>query len=662
MISTIMLYLYKELLTGEKECSVINLRKPASLLITAALILNLAACGTNETEPYVPAASETAAQTVAETEPLPSETEDPGQDVVEEILSNMSVRDKICQMMIVSYRADELCDEVQSYLTEYPFGGFILFSENIVNAEQTVELVSDIQTSNQEGGGLPMIIGTDQEGGGVNRIAFGTAGVSNMSLAATGNPDYARQMYSIYGEELRLLGINTDFAPVLDINNNPANPVIGNRAFSDVPDVVSMFGISSVQGLSEAGIIATLKHFPGHGNTDVDSHLGFPLINCTLEELNSFELVPFQAAIDAGARMIMTAHIQYPQIETATYTSISTGEEIYLPATMSRVIMNDILRDEMGFEGVIVSDALDMDAIDENFAVEDILALTVNAGVDMLMLPSAYTPEQFADVISWVDIAVDLAQDGTINMECVDDAVMRILRLKYDYGILDLHDFEVTDEWLNAVYSGVGNEENRQAAYGIAYDALTLLKNENGAFPLSVGDGESVLIIFAETCASRAGAGELVSRMHPELQIESMVCSGYNDGECIDEALNADHVILVYRTYNGSCLDPSEANGVSSASFDRIIDAVHEAGRTVILVSCALPYDAARFLSSDAVILCYGSSPVSLDTYCANLPAALCACFGDGTISGRLPVDIPALDENYAFTSEILYPRENLED
>ncbi len=162
----------------------------------------------------------------------------------------------------------------------------------------------------------------DQEGGNVARIGFGTSGIGNMALAATGDPSNAKEMAELYGKEMGLLGINTDFAPVVDVNNNPNNPIIGIRSFSDSPKMVAEYGISYIEGLHETGTIATLKHFPGHGNTDTDSHTGFPLIDSTYEELKEFELIPFQKTIDAGADMVMTAHIQYPQIEKETYTSI----------------------------------------------------------------------------------------------------------------------------------------------------------------------------------------------------------------------------------------------------------------------------------------------------------------------------------------------------
>ena len=243
----------------------------------------------------------------------------------------MTIEDKIEQMMFVSYRTwkvvpeeeetspetpaeqaedDEppvnvtsLNDEMRASLKNHSYGGVLLFGENFKDAEQTVKLISDIQQTNQEGGGLPLLVAADQEGGRVARIGYGTTGAGNMALGATNNAENAKTMSSIYGGELKLLGLNTDFAPVLDVNNNPNNPVIGVRSFSD-----------------------------------------------------------------------------YPEIETETYKSISTGEQVHLPATMSKRILTDILRDDMGFKGVLVSDALEMAAIADNFNMEDFLCLSINAG------------------------------------------------------------------------------------------------------------------------------------------------------------------------------------------------------------------------------------------------------------------------------------------
>ena len=616
---------------------------------------------------------------------------------IEAILSRMTLEEKVGQMMLASFRvwkevppegsegnttvenADqenpavnitELNDEIRACLSDYHFGGTVLFAENCQDAEQTLRLVAELQAANQAGGGLPLLVSVDQEGGTVARLGFGTTGPGSMALAATGDPENAAKMAAIYGEELSLLGIHADYAPVMDVNNNPNNPVIGVRSFSDDPAVAAEYGVAFLEGLHRAGAIATLKHFPGHGNTDTDSHTGFPRIDSTYEELKSLELIPFQAAVDAGVDMVMTAHIQYPQIETETYTSISTGEEVFLPATMSGVILTDILRGDMGFEGVIVSDALDMAAISENFSDEDIIRLTINAGVDMLILPLIKDTNLFQKNKDMVDLAVQMAESGEISMERIDDSVRRILTLKKKYGLLDQTDFDVTDAQAAAAVSGVGSEAHRQTAWEIVRKALTLVKNENDAFPITMQSGEEALILFADSCASRAGTGALVQQMLAEqgalpenAEITVMTNTRENGDECVQAAEQADHVILVNRVYNAACVDPNTDDGFSTAVFDRIIEARHALGKPVIVVSCQLPYDAARFPEADAMLLTYGSSVMRAlppetgagSAYAPNLPAALCACFGMGEADGKLPVDLPAVSEDYKMTRETVY-------
>ena len=611
---------------------------------------------------------------------------------IESILSGMTLEQKVGQMMIVSFRTwkemplagsdkndtvenaeeeipavnvTELNDEIRACLHDYHFGGTLVFSENCRDAEQTLRLISELQAENQVGGGLPLLVAVDQEGGAVARLGFGTTGTGNMSLVATGDPENARTIAAIYGEELSLLGINADFAPVMDVNNNPNNPVIGVRSFSDSPEVVSEFGVAYMEGLHSRNTIATLKHFPGHGNTDTDSHTGLPCIESSYDELKAVELVPFQAAIDAGADAVMTAHIQYPAIETGTYTSVSTGEEIHLPATMSKVILTDILRGDMGFGGVIISDALDMAAINDNFTDEDVLRMTINAGVDMLILPVVSDTDLFQRNKDMVNTAIEMVRSGEIDEARVDEAVRRILALKKKYGLLAQKDFSVSDGQVEAAVNGCGSAEHRQAAWDIALKGNTLVKNENGAFPIQMNEGDTALILFSDSCASRAGSGELARQMLGDVsdQITVMVNDSENGDECVEAAASADHVILVSRAYNAACLDPNTDDGFSTAVFDRIIAARHEAKRPVIVVSCQLPCEAARFTGADAVLLTYGSTVMRAippeagegSAYAPNLPAALCACFGLVGADGRLPVNITSLNEDYSISSEILY-------
>ena len=614
-------------------------------------------------------------------------------DRIDEIVNNMTLEEKVGQMMLPSFRKwqdlrteeakaliasgkwpektniTELNDEIRQCIERNHFGGIILFEENLQDAEQTYRLIKDLQRTNQKESSIPLFIATDQEGGYISRLGFGTTGVGNMALAATGDVNAAKQMALVHGKELNVLGINLDFAPVMDMNTNPSNPVIGVRSFSDDPDIASRFGVAFMEGLSETNTVSTMKHFPGHGDTDTDSHTGFPLIEKTYDELKKSELLPFQTAIDNGAEMIMTAHIQYPQIENKTYVSTSTGEEVYIPATMSKTILTDILKGDMGFEGVVVTDALDMAAIANNFEFEDVLCMTINAGADMLILPGVNNSNEFEQTDSAVELTVKLVNEGKISEDRINDAVTRILKLKEKHGIYNpdvSRIFPEDDiELRNAVFS-TGSEEYRNQAWEIAEKTLTLVKNENNAYPLSNPEGDT-LILFADSCASRVGYGELVKQELARENITVMVNTKENKAECMKASEMAENVILISRAYNSACLDPKTNDGFSTEIFDEIIESRHKNNKTVIVISCQLPYDAARFPDADAMVLTYCSSSLREipeehgegSAYSPNLAVAIKACFEGPELKGKLPVNIPKLDENYQITDEILYKREN---
>ncbi len=623
-----------------------------------------------------------------------------GKDRISSIIEDMTLEEKVGQLMIPYFRVwkeaqenkdaklsvenpdmeeekvniTELNDELRKCIRDHHYGGIILFAENIYDTEQTMKLISDMQASNREGNGLPLLIAADQEGGNVARIGFGTTGISNMALAATGNKENVRKMAEVFGEELRCLGINTDFAPVLDVNNNPVNPVIGIRSFSDSPQRVAEYGLSFIQGLKEQGVISTLKHFPGHGDTNTDSHTGFPCIDKSYEELKEFELIPFKEAIDNGVDMIMTAHIQYPQIEKEKYISTSTGEEVFLPATMSHAILTDILRDDIGFEGVVVTDALDMAAITDNFEYEDVLMKAINAGADMLIVPTEFENGVLLPSIDSVDITVRLVKEGKIHVSRIDEALHRILSLKEKYGLLEEQDFSVSEDDIKEACLTVGSSEHRELAVKLSREALTLLKNED-AFPIKRKAGDETLLLFSDTCASRAGTGELVKKILKDKGIISedkeltvMVNNADNEDECIEAAKKANHIILVYRTYNEACLDPASDTGFSSGVFDKVTEAAHGQDKKVILISCQLPYDAARFMDADGIILSYCSSPMKEipnesgpgSAFAPNLMEAILSCFDESLLDlkGKLPVNIPALDADHHITEKILYSRE----
>ena len=603
---------------------------------------------------------------------------------VEVIMENMSLRDKLAQMMFFSVRqwkesADPesaarpvtaVSDRLRTFVRDHRFGGVILFAENCQDVEQTLKFVTDMQACAVEGGGLPMLIGIDQEGGVVTRLGFGTSGVGNMALAAAGSPETVREMARIHGEELACLGIHVDFAPVLDVNDNPSNPVIGVRSFGDDAHEVARLGCAYMEGLHDAGVMATVKHFPGHGNTDVDSHTGLPQVSRTLEELRGRELVPFQAAIDTGAEMVMTAHIQFPLVETETRISLKDGKEIFVPATMSRTILTDLLREEMGFDGIIVSDALDMSAIQDNYSMDDVLAMTINSGVNMLILPLVYESGMLDRLEAMLERAEELVESGRIDPARVEDSVRRILMLKQKRGLLEGIGTYAAGEPVTADAAGQMIAQHRETAWQIAYRALTLLKNEHEAFPIQMKAGEKALVLF--TAESRAGSAAMaLQRLQADqclpqgAGLDSMVIEPGTAEACIRAAAKADHVLVVSRAWGPACLNPETGDGYPVGVVNRIIAQQHEKGKTVVLISAQLPYDAACYPEADAIVLAYASSVMRSalpetgagSAFVPNLPAAICATFGDGTPSGTLPVDIPALDESFRPTDRVLYPR-----
>ena len=591
----------------------------------------------------------------------------------EQILNGMTLEEKVEQMCIPAFRrvgsanpllgntepVTEVTEELSAYLENHRFGGILLFAENCETPEKTAELIRSLQDINAAHGGIPLLIGADQEGGTVVRLDFGTAGIGNMALSATGDPAYARRMGEIIGEEMRSLGFNLDFAPSVDINNNPMNPIIGLRSFSDDPYVTAAFGTAFLSGLSEAGMIGTLKHFPGHGNTDTDSHSDLPCVDLSYEELECCELIPFMEGIRGGAEVIMTSHIQFPQIETGTYSSILNGETVYLPATMSRTILTDILRDKCGFDGVIVSDSLEMSALTDHFSTEDILRMTINAGVDLLLLPPVYNDRGYEIINGMVGTILGLVGRGGIEESRIDEAVLRILTLKERHGLLEPRE---TAPALPAQYPAHAEE-----VFDMAGKAITLLKNENGAYPISCQAGERVLVISG--WPSRAGAGDAAAeRLHAmgqlqDVEIITMVISQEEDDSVIEMAENADHVIVLSFMSAPEEMDPYSMEGLQCDVIDRVIDAVHYAGHSVTLISGYLPYDASRYPSADAILLTYGSTRMTdadhvLPGSMPNLIAGICAALGLGNAEGSLPLDLPEIDARYRFTSETEWERQ----
>ena len=427
---------------------------------------------------------------------------------VDSLLSNMSLRQKITQMMMVDFRqwktADEeaksdftkMNSEVQKIVEDYDFGSVIFFANNIKETKQSFNLTMDLQKAATKDNGIPLLITTDQEGGIVYRLGSGTALPGNMALGATGDVNNAKIAGEIIGSELSSLGINTTLAPVVDVNNNANNPVIGLRSYGEDAEMVGKMASAEIEGLAEYNVIGCAKHFPGHGDTATDSHYGLPMVNKSKEELLNNELKPYQVAIDQGIEMIMSAHILYPQLDDTTVHSDKTGKEEKLPSTLSHKILTDLLKGEMGFNGVVVTDAMNMAGIANTYDEVQAVKLAINAGVDLICMPTNITClEDMSKLDAIIDGVEKAVNDGEIQESRLDDAVTRVLTLKENKGILD---WKESNYSLEKALATVGCDENRAKEREIAAKAVTVVKNENNTLPLNVTKKSKVLLVAAE--------------------------------------------------------------------------------------------------------------------------------------------------------------------
>ena len=587
--------------------------------------------------------------------PLTAKADDRIKDMVED----MTTQEKVAQMLMPSFRywgegdkkegVTEINDAIRATLNKYSFGGVIVFAQNCQNAKQTTALINSMQKANLAGGAQSaLLVSIDQEGGYITRLNTGTAMPGNMAIGATGDTENAYRAANIIGNELAVQGINVDFAPVMDVNNNPANPIIGVRSFSDDPDVVEKFGAKYIEGLHNNGVMAALKHFPGHGDTNTDSHTGLPTIDKTYDELKKMELIPF-AGVAKNADFIMTAHIQYPKIESQTYISKSTGEEIYLPATLSKTILTDILRNDMGFSGVVVTDAMDMAAISEHFDSMDSTRLAINAGTDMILMPvDLSTPAGLNNLDKYIDGVVEQVNNGAISAARVDESVYRILKMKAKYGLMHDDSLNIMKKSSRITPSEVlaqatvGSKAHHDVEWDIAVDAITAVKNDN-AFPIT-SDKKVVVLYPAENQANSILYGiEKLKNSKVNVNSDNIVAVCTTDmaeDGILAATEGADVVIMISATYSADFKNQDLAN--------KLVAKTHESGKKFILLSAHLPYDVSMCPEADGIIACYcGKGMAELPTgksdskqYNPNIPAAIYTLFGGSNPTGKLPVKI----------------------
>ncbi|GAB3646356.1 glycoside hydrolase family 3 protein [Glycomyces tarimensis] len=539
---------------------------------------------------------------------------------VTERLASMTLEEKVGQLFMVyahgstadtddpdavAANRDHLgADNAADFIAEYRPGGIIYFtwSDNVQDPEQIAALSNGLQEAATADGGVPLFIAADQEYGVVNRIGEpATQFPGAMPLGATRDAEAARRAAEMAGTELRAMGLNQNFAPDADVNVNPANPVIGVRSFSSDPALTAELTAAQVTGYQSGGVATSAKHFPGHGDTDVDSHVGLPAITHTEQEWAQIDAPPFEAAIKAGADMVMSAHIQFPALDDSLK-----------PATLSEPILTGLLRERLGFTGVVVTDSLEMEGVRSEYGDERVPVMALGAGADLLLMPPDFHLAR--------DAVLAAVEAGELTEERIDASVERLLSLKVARGIVE---DPYTDT--GAVSAVVGAEEHRAAADDIADRAVTLLQND-GVLPVGV-EGASVLVTGWGEQTTAAIAEEL-TRLG--LRADAHPTGEAPDARAIEGALAeaAGRDLVVVATFGV---------GDGSPQID-LVESLLDTGVPVVACAVGTPYDIARLSGVNAYLASYSYTTGSL----VSLARAI---RGEIEPQGQLPVDVLAAQD-----------------
>ncbi len=368
-------------------------------------------------------------------------------------VKDLTLEEKIGQLIVFGFHEDYFSENAERLIRDYKIGNTLLFTRNVSSPEKLFELNKKTQESMIKHLGIPAFISIDQEGGMVTRIYEpATVYPGAMTIGATNDPNNAYLSGLYMADEMDALGINLNFAPVLDVNNNPLNPVIGVRSFGDKPEFVSAFSRAFIKGM-QTKIIATAKHFPGHGDTHLDSHLDLPYVNMDKTRLDEVELKPFKEAIDEGLKGVMSAHIVYKHLTNG------------YPATMSKEALTDLLRDELKFDGLIITDGMEMKAILNKYGAVEASVPAILAGANLLLY--CHYEDQQIDVTKFIKEAV---LNGTIPMEVLDERVEKVLEYKEQINL------DILNNTYSDIQARVENPKHKVFAKKVTEDALTLVK------------------------------------------------------------------------------------------------------------------------------------------------------------------------------------------
>ncbi len=481
---------------------------------------------------------------------------------VENLLKSMSNEEKIGQIMICGFDGTNPSENIQKLIRDYHLGNVILFKRNIKDPDQVKNLTSQLQRISK----IPLTIAIDQEGGIVTRLTDPfTVFPGNMATAATNDPNNAYLAGLVMAKEMRAVGINWNLAPVVDVNDLPQNPGIGVRSYSDDPKVVAKYAAEFVRGLHEGHVAACAKHFPGKGHSAKDAHFEMPIVNRELDELVRIELYPFKELIRDGIDSIMPSHVYYPAL----------CESENLPATLSNGVMTDLLKNQMNFDGVTVTDDLEMGGITANLEPSEAAWRSLMAGADMLMICHTFEKQVRA-----FETLIQMIKFGDIPIERLNDAVRRVLNMKENLGLFD---------GKIVIDSKIGSKENADIAYEIAKKSVTLVRNMDGL--IEKVPNSRVFLIFPKDLAltnveEREGGISEIERIFKEKgrTIESVYVSSKPNEAEIEEVVkkvsNFSGVIII-GTLNAHLIE----------EWKRLVNAVVNAQQSVLILALRNPYD-----------------------------------------------------------------------
>jgi beta-N-acetylhexosaminidase len=556
-------------------------------------------------------------------------------------LRRMSLDEKIGQLICVAVNATFLNQDSDAFkalrhqIEDNHVGGIILFRGPVY---ESVVLVNRMQNLAR----YPLLISADLEAGSGMRFDDTVNLPWNMAVGATGNPDYARRQGVVTAREARALGVQQIYAPVADVNNNAANPVINVRSYGEDPEAVGRFVAAFVEGAQSNGVIATAKHFPGHGDTATDSHRGLPEIDVSRERLNAIELVPFRAAVKSGVGSVMTGHIGMPQIDRTVVTPLprdiklkpidtDEGGEVVvekgtMPTTLSPV-MNGILRHDLGFDGLIVTDAMSMSGLTLYFTQEEASVRALEAGADLLLKP--------ADPDAAFRGVREAVMKGRLKEQRIDESARRVLAAKYDLGLVTQ---KITP--LDAIDRNVAGKESLELAREIAEHAITLVRNDANLIPLNSLKPEARIFNLAITNGddrlwiANAIVGAIARSGH---KVETLVLDDRSSDAEVQNALErANHADLVIASLYGRVRTGQARSVGLPEPGAKALSALITGRVPLVGISFGNPYLLQSFPELRTYVVAYGDMP-SLQQ------AAARAVLGEIDITGKLPISLPGL-------------------